>query len=412
MVVGLFRELLARSGLVQPEQVAPLGLEIAPHDPQGGLQLARLLVRQGQLTRYQAERLLEGRTRGFFLDEFAILELLGAGGMAFLYLARDRQGRLRALKVVTEKFRHDKGILARLQTEFEAGRRIRHPHVVRTLDSRQGEDLFGPVPYLVLEFVRGITLDEVLLLHRRLPWRQACHTIRQAALGLHAAHGVGVIHRDVKPANLMLDAAGETRVIDFGLALVRDTGLEAEFSLAMLFGHDCLGTADFIPPEQAAEGQRVDARADIYSLACTFYNLLTGVVPFPAPTTRLKLAAHRETPFPDVRARVPELPDEVANLLTSMAGKQPTTRPASMADVAQTLQPFCEIPQAPFEFDRILAHRAALARKRYPPNPSGQQLTGSASRLGHSSPAVDHGSPPRVATPPASGEAPSPDRPS
>ncbi|MFN9268055.1 MAG: serine/threonine-protein kinase, partial [Planctomycetaceae bacterium] len=272
MVIGLFRELLARSGLVETAQVESLGSEIAAQDPGGGLQLARLLVRQGLLTRFQAERLLEGRSRGFFVDEFKVLELLGAGGMALLYLVRERStGGLRALKIVTEKFRNDRGILARLDAEFEAGRRIRHPHVVRTLAARTGEDLFGPIPYLVLEFLRGITLDELLLLQSRLPWRQACACVREAALGLQAVHDAGVIHRDIKPANLMIDAAGTTRVIDFGLALIRDTGLDAEFSLAMLFGHDCLGTADYIAPEQAAEGQHVDGRADVYSLGCTFY---------------------------------------------------------------------------------------------------------------------------------------------
>ena len=383
MVIGLFRELLARSGLVETSEIESLGTEIPAEDPGGGLQLARLLVRRGLLTRFQAERLLEGRSRGFFVDEFTVLELLGAGGMALLYLVRERStGRLRALKIVTEKFRNDRGILARLDAEFEAGRRIRHPHVVRTLAARTGEDVFGPIPYLVLEFLRGITLDELLLLQPRLPWRQACACVREAALGLQAAHDAGVIHRDIKPANLMIDAAGTTRVIDFGLALIRDTGLEAEFSLAMLFGHDCLGTADYIAPEQAAEGQRVDGRADIYSLGCTFYTLLTGMVPFPVATTRQKLAAHRDQSFPDIRMNVPQMPEEIVRLLEAMGAKHPARRPSSMAEVAGTLEKFAEQPSISFDFDRILAHRAALARKRYPQNPSGAKLAGPGSPRG------------------------------
>jgi len=383
MVIGRFRELLARSGLVALSKIPSIGPEIASQDPTGGLQLARLMVRRGLLTRFQAERLLEGRSRGFFVDEFRVLELLGAGGMAFLYLAQDRSTKgLRALKLVNDKFRSDRGILARLDAEFEAGRRIRHPHVVRTLASRVGEDVFGPVPYLVLEFLRGITLEELLLMQTRLPWRQACACVREAALGLQAAHDNGVIHRDVKPANLLIDAAGITRVIDFGLALVRDTGMEAEFSLAMLFGHDCLGTADFISPEQSLEGQRVDARADIYSLGCTLYTLITGVVPFPVATNRHKLTAHRQDQFPDIRIHAPNLPDDVVGLLSGMVAKAPDKRPSSMAEVATTLEQFAQQPSVCFDYERILAHRAAVARRRFPRSPSSEKSDGTENQEG------------------------------
>lgn len=360
-----FLELLDRSGLAARDQVVPV-LDAA--DGQGlatPLELARTLVQGGVITRYQAERLLEGRSRGFFIDQFRILELLGAGGMSFMYLALDQTTGVRvALKVVSEKHRADPGMLTRLKLEARAGQKLSHPNIIRTFGIRKYEDVFGEIPYLVMEFVEGINLEELLQMRGRVPWRQACDFGRQAADGLRASHRAGIIHRDVKPGNLLVDRQGEIRLLDFGLALLESREDADEFSLAMIFGHDCLGTADFIAPEQTRDSFSVDARADVYSLGCTLYTLLAGQLPFPDPTSRQKIEAHRSRVATPLRELVPELPAEAAGLIARMMAKSPADRPASMGDVSLLLSRLGERAPVAFDFPRVLAYRASQARAR------------------------------------------------
>lgn len=329
------------------------------------LELARGLVNRGWLTRYQAERLLQGHSRGFRIGPYSILELLGTGGMAVLYLVQHREtGERFALKTISEKHRVDPGMLARLRLEARAGQLIRHPHVVAVHGLESHEQVFGETPCLMMEFVEGINLDEWLQLSGLPVWGQTCDLIRQAALGLAAAHRAGVIHRDIKPANLMVTRAGQLKVLDFGLALLQDQTEGDEFSLAMIFGHECLGTADYISPEQILDGQSVGPAADIYSLGATFFALLSGRTLFPLADTREKLDAHRNQVPPEARELIPELPVEVSTLIARMVAKQPSRRPSSMDEVAAALEPHARPASVDFDFSRVLAFRARDARRR------------------------------------------------
>jgi serine/threonine-protein kinase len=327
--------------------------------------MARELVQRRWLTRYQAERLLEGQSRGFRIGPYVILELLGTGGMAVLYLVQHVEtGERFALKTIAEKHRADPGMLTRLRLEARAGECIRHPHVVAVHGMENYEQIFGETPCLVMEFVEGINLDEWLQVSGLPAWGLTCDLVRQAALGLAAAHRAGVIHRDIKPTNLMVTRAGQIKVLDFGLALLKDHTEADEFSLTMIFGHECLGTADYISPEQIADGQSVGPAADIYSLGATFFALLVGRTMFPLGSTREKLDAHRNQSPPRLRDLAPEVPEEVSTLLARMVAKQPSDRPASMDEVATALEPYSRPANVDFDFPRILAFRAREARRR------------------------------------------------
>ena len=185
-----------------------------------------------------------------------------------------------------------------------------------------------------MEYVPGKTLAHVLKERGPLPIAEACDYVRQAALGLQHAHEMGMVHRDVKPENLMLTASpaasapGLVKVLDFGLASL---ALEPDGS-NLTEANVIMGTPAYMAPEQATDAHAADIRADIYSLGCTLYHLLTGEVPYPAPTSLLKIIAHREQPVPQVRRKRPEVPEGLATVLARMLAKTPderaTRRPA------------------------------------------------------------------------------------
>ncbi|MFN0054370.1 MAG: protein kinase domain-containing protein [Planctomycetales bacterium] len=359
-----FLELLERSGLVPAAEVEGALERLKLAATSNSKDLARGLVRDGVITRFQAERLLEGRYRGFFINQYKVLDILGAGGMACLYLVEDRKSRQKfALKVLSEKHQSDAGMLARLKLEARAGKKLKHSSIVRTYGIHRTDDVFGEVFYLVMEYVEGVNLEELINLQGPVPWAQAADFIREAAAGLQHAHNNGMVHRDVKPGNLLVDAQGQVKILDFGLALL-DTAEEDEFSLAMIFGHSCLGTADYIAPEQAMNSSAVDPRADIYSLGCTLYVALTGRLPFPMPSSSDKIDGHRRLSPPAVASLVEGLPPALAAVVEKMMAKRPDDRFQSMAEVVQALTPLAQRMPVAFDFSRILAWRAKEARRR------------------------------------------------
>ncbi len=383
-----FLESLERSGLVSDVELQSVVTQFDGATDEDAHRIARELVNRGGLTRYQAERLLAGESRGFFINRYRLLELLGAGGMSYLYLATDPdKARRVALKVVTRKYVNDEGMITRLKLEARAGQTIDHPNVVKSYEISAFEDVFGPNHYLAMEFVEGVNLEEFVQLNRTIPWSQVCDMGMQAGEGLRAAHRANVVHRDVKPANLLVDREGRLKLLDFGLALLKSREETDEFSLAMIFGHDCLGTADFIAPEQSVDSLSVDARADIYSLGCTLYALFAERLPFPETSSREKIEGHRNRNPPSLADLVPGLPAEVAKLVGRMMAKQPNDRPQSMDEVITSLGRHARRQPIEFDFSRILAYRASQARKR---KPSTSASTARQSTTGGSSRAISH----------------------
>ena len=359
-----FWETLAKSGLLPEDKVAA---ERARLEGAGPHEAAAALADAGRVTRYQAQRLLAGRYRGFFLDRYRLLSVLGAGGMGTVYVAKDEGdgptgGKTVAVKVLAAGTRDDAGMIARLRYEGVAGGRVDHPNVVRALRFCKADN--GPGDYLLaMEYVEAVSAEELLV--RGGPQRPgvAADVAAQAARGLAACHAAGLIHRDVKPANLLVDAAGGVKVADFGLALLTDQAA-GEFSLQMIFGHDCLGSADYMAPEQSRDSAAVDARADVYSLGCTLYSLLTARVPYPGKNSREVFRGHRNAPVPDVRAKAPETPARLAEYVHALMAKDPADRPGSMAEVADRLETWAKRKPVRFDFEAILAARAKAAAKK------------------------------------------------
>ncbi len=372
-----FVALLKRSGLLASEQIdAALRQFTLPEDAPAK-EVAREFVRHGLITRFQAERLLEERFRGFFIDGYKVLEILGAGGMACLYLAEDMQsGERVALKVLSDKHKDDAGMLTRLKIEARAGNRLRHSGIIHTFGIHRTDDVFGEAWYLVMEYVEGINLEELINLHGPIPVPQACDFIWQAAAALQHAHSTGIVHRDVKPGNLLVDAKGTIKILDFGLALLDgDEAAADEFSLAMIFGHSCLGTADYIAPEQSLDSYDVDIRADIYSLGCTLYVALSGKLPYPMASSCQKLEGHRLRQAPALSQVARGVPAELAAVVEKMMAKRPEDRYQTMSEVVEALTPFARRQPVDFDFPKILAWRARDARRRF----AGQRRAGGSS---------------------------------
>src|SRR5262245_61196280 len=182
LVADPFVTLLKKSGLLPPADIASAVQRFDLGDEPVAKDVARAFVRDGLLTRFQAERLLEGRYRGFFIDHYKVLEILGAGGMSCLYLAEDREnGQQVALKVLSDLHKHDAAMLTRLKIEARAGQRLRHSAIIRTDEVHRTDDVLGEVWYLVMEYVEGINLEELINLHGPIPAAQACDFIWQAA---------------------------------------------------------------------------------------------------------------------------------------------------------------------------------------------------------------------------------------
>lgn len=270
------------------------------------------------------------------LGEYQILWPLGRGGMGSVYRARHaRLKRDVAVKILLPHVALDPAYRARFEREMAAIGQLDHPHLIRAHDA--GAD--GTNLYLVMDLLEGRDLAGLLAEHGPLRIADACEIIRQAALGLQYAHKHGLVHRDVKPANLFLTHSGVVKVIDLGLA--RGTpGLTSQPGLST--AKTMIGTPDCMAPEQW-EHTTVDPRADLYSLGCTFFALLTGTPPFSPQVSDSWVAwceAHRSEPPPDLRKRRPEAPAGIAELVARLLAKKPDQRPASGQVVAAALEPF------------------------------------------------------------------------
>jgi serine/threonine protein kinase len=355
-----FFELLEKSGLLSRDQILRVRNKLSLTQAQLPQHIASTLVIERILTPFQAERILEGRYRGLVIDGYRIREVLGFGGMGCVYIAEEPGGDQKvAIKVLSTEHALDAGMLARLKLEAIAGMKIRHPGIIRTHHLAST----GAVHYLVMDLVRGISLHELVALHGPLKYSMACDIGLQAAEALHVAHQAGIIHRDIKPANFLVEASGQARVLDFGLAMIADTS-DDEFSLSMVFGHDCLGTPDYISPEQSLDSRKVDPRADIYSLGATLFVALTGRVPFAEKSNKAKLEAQRTRPVRNVCELQSEIPAEVGAIILHMMEKDPARRFQTAAEVAEAFRPFAIRKTIQFDFRELITLRAKQAKAK------------------------------------------------
>ena len=339
-----FVEYVRKSGVVDSERLDSTLAEIDAESfqPAEAKRLAEALIAHGILTFFQAAQLLRGKWKGFFLGKYLILERLGAGGMGIVYLGEHKFLRRRvAIKVLPLALAHDAWFLEQFYQEAQAVAALDHPNIVRAHDVDQDSGLH----FLVMEFVDGSSLQEIVKRHGPLDTLRAAHYIRQAALGLQHAHEVGMVHRDIKPGNLLLSRQGLVKILDLGLArLFRGTHNESQDSSAGRM----VGTEDYLAPEQIVDSDKVDIRADIYSLGATFYFLLTGSAPFDdVQAELLKLIRHVTRKPRRVRELRPQVPEGLAAIVERMMAKNPWERFQTPGAVVQALTVWTRTPILP-----------------------------------------------------------------
>jgi serine/threonine protein kinase len=263
---------------------------------------------------------------------YRVLGMIGAGGMGRVFKAEHLlMGRVVALKVPRPALVEDAAAVERFRREVRAAARLAHPNIVTAYDA----DQVGPLHLLVMEYVEGVTLDRLAAKSGPLPVADVRRWVRQVAEGLRYAHGCGMVHRDLKPANLILAADGAVKILDFGLARFasEQAGRAGTPSGAVV------GTPEYIAPEQARDPRSADARADIYSLGCTWYYLLTGRPPFSGGTVLQQLLAHQEQAPPPLADFRPDVPRETQAVLLRLLAKDPADRFQSADELLRALGP-------------------------------------------------------------------------
>jgi len=384
--VDSFIDYVERSELVEAEvlQAAIADLKAAHGGalPDDANVIANLLVEKGLITSWHVEKLMDKKYKRFALGKYKLLRLLGQGGMSSVYLAEHKlMHRLRAIKVLPQRRVNDSSYLARFHLEAQATAQLNHPNIVRCYDV----DNEGDTHYIVMEFIEGKDLNSIIKQEGSLPLELVCNYIAQAAEGLAHAHQNGLIHRDVKPANLLVDPQGIVKVLDLGLALFSDN---ERASLTVEHNENVLGTADFLAPEQAVNSHRVDHKADIYGLGCTLYFMLTGHPPFPEGSLAQRIAKHQSQMPADIRKDRPDCPRDLADICMKMMQKRPEKRYANMKEVAKVLEAW--LTNHGYTFEPGTGEAAAKAalltagvglRKGPPSSGSKGSFSGSSHRL-------------------------------
>ena len=294
---------------------------------------AQFLMEQKEISRWQAENLLKGKHKGFRLGKYKLISLLGKGGMSSVYLAEHTVMKRRvAIKVLPHKKVNDASYLGRFHREAQAVASLDHPNIVRAYDVDAETDGSMEIHFLVMEYVEGMSLQELIAKKGTLDPKEAADFIRQAAEGLEHAHAAGLVHRDIKPGNLLVDKSGVVKLLDLGLARFFN---DEENSLTVEHDEKVLGTADYLAPEQAVDSHTVDHRADLYALGCTLYFLLSGEPPFNEGSLAQRLIAHQTKEPKPLTAHRDDIPESLVALVTRLMAKKPEDRPATAAEAAE-----------------------------------------------------------------------------
>jgi serine/threonine protein kinase len=329
-----FTALVLRSGVVPARRLSDFA---SFHQAKGDFSTdpivtAKQMITDGLLTLFQAKQLLLGRHRGFDIGKYRLLEGLGTGGMSQVFLAQHRtMGHRVAIKLLPETLaKREPATIAQFFREARAAASLNHTNIVRAHDI----DRHGDHYYMVMDYVPGASLHELVM--RRGPFEPhvAATCIAHAASGLQHIADHDLVHRDIKPGNLMLDKHGVVKILDLGVALVTAQQLSNDDAPNQDDG-GILGTADYLAPEQAMAGAPVDIRADIYSLGVTLYFLLSGKAPFEDMSLAQKLVGHQFRIPP-----APSGPPELIAILNRMMAKRPEHRFQQPSEILEALQPF------------------------------------------------------------------------
>ena len=337
ITVSLFWDYLRRSRLVEEARldaaIAKMRVELGPEKCEQLDAVTRWCVSQKFVTEWQVKQLLRKRYKGFFLRQYKILSHIGTGGMSTVYLAEHciMQRRV-AIKVLPKKKLERSIYLDRFIREAQTIASLDHPNIVRAYDIDQEDD----VHYIVMEYFNGRNLQEVVAQDGVMPFEMAADYVRQAALALEYAHQAGVVHRDVKPGNVLVNTQGLVKVLDLGLALLDEHNFDGQ--LTSIQEDKILGTADYLAPEQGIDSHTVDGRADIYGLGGVLYFCLTGHPPFPTGTIPQRLLAHQHEEPQSIFVDRPEVPDSLVRLCRKMMAKKKEERQQSAIEVVVDMQ--------------------------------------------------------------------------
>ena len=352
--------IIRNSGVLSEKLFLEIRARVLAGDyPNDSRQLAQRLVRDGLLTEYQTRRFLNGKSHGLLVGKYVILDRLGSGSMGRVYKAHHQlMGRVVALKIIAPEIVTNERVVARFQREMRLVGRLDHPNVVRAYDADQSNGIL----YIVMEYVTGQSLGQRLKEGPLAPVDAVTYAA-QAALGLAHAHEQGIVHRDVKPSNLLLNDERQVKVLDLGLGVLMDGDTHATFATA---DGIAVGTVDYMSPEQAC-GRDVDGRSDLFSLGCSLYHLITGRQAFPGDTPIERLGRrinNRHVPITDLR---PELPMSLVTVLDRLLANKPQDRYQTAGEAAEALQSLIRPKKS--------ANPANLPAppKKPPVEPSGQE---------------------------------------
>ncbi len=331
-----FVALLRKSGLAEVSKIDEVVASFDNLDSPVTDKVTNAFLDAKLITTWHLKQLLKGKHRGFFLERYKLLNELGKGGMSSVYLAEHTSMHLPvAIKVLPVKRVSEKSYLERFQREAKASFRLRHDNIAGATNFDHQGDLW----YIVLDYIEGEDLHQKVKRTGPLPVRDAVEYIRQAACGLQYAHEEGLVHRDVKPANLMLDTKGTVKILDLGLALDGDD--DEEGGLTKAHDEKVLGTADYLAPEQSKNSHSADPRSDIYALGCTLYYLIVGRAPFARGSVIERIKAHWNEPAPNPLDELEKPPADLDSALIDlyfrMMEKHPDARPQTAGEVSEQL---------------------------------------------------------------------------
>ena len=273
---------------------------------------------------------------GFKIGPYQLVRKLGQGGMGAVYEAQHTKlDKTFALKVLPPGFASNAAAVSRFEREMKAVGKLDHPNIVKATNA----DEWQGTHYLVMEYVEGIDLSVLVKTRGRLSLSDACDVVRQTALGLQHAHEHDLVHRDIKPSNLFVTKNGQVKLLDLGLARLSDDAPGG----GLTSSGQVLRTPDYMAPEQWDDTHAADARADLYSLGCTLFFVLTGKAPFAEegskPSLMRLMKAHTEAPIPDLLAVRPDAPAELNAIFRRLLAKKPDDRFQTAAEVATALGP-------------------------------------------------------------------------
>jgi len=296
--------------------------------------LARELVKARKLSRHQAAAVYQDKAASLVFGDYILIEKIGAGGMGQVFKAHQRRmRRVVALKLLPTRATKSPSAVKRFYREVEMAAKLVHPNIVQAFDAGAASGQH----YLAMEFVDGPDLATLLHHQETLPIDVVVNYMLQAAKGLAFAHSVAIIHRDIKPGNLLVTQQGVVKILDMGLARMSD--LTANQDAGLTQAGEIMGTVDYMAPEQGADSRRVDQRADIYSLGCTMFRLLTGDHVFKGSVVQ-KMLSHRDAPIPSICEKRADAPLTLQQVFEKMVAKRPEDRYANMAEVAKALESF------------------------------------------------------------------------